>query len=120
MTAQKILLGAFSFLLEKAKNAAPDDFVITGVRGTMLSYGTLLRQTKRLCRESGIPEVSPHELRHSCSELWMRVGATSEDVSRLLNQSGGAVVRRYIHPTADRLHRLGEMIEIRPPEQHIH
>jgi integrase len=91
--------------------------------GSMLPYETYLRGLKRLCRFHGLPELSTHELRHSCSELWVSMGATQEDVRRLLNQKSVQTTARYIHRTDGRLTQIGERIkfpegskpEVEPP-----
>jgi len=91
------------YLGRRRQGASPDAFVAPGLKGGMLSYEILLFGVKRLCREAGIKEVSPHELRHSCTELYIQAGASAEDIRRLLNQSCLSVTMRYIHRTDDRL-----------------
>jgi site-specific recombinase XerD len=73
----------------------------------MLSYQTLYKGLKALCRTAGLPEVSPHELRHSCTELWVHNGASKEDCGRQLNQSNASTTERYMHRTTDRLEAIG-------------
>ena len=48
--------------------------------------------------------------RDSCTEIWLDQGASEEDISRLLNQSGAGSVRRYIHKAPDRPLRLAKQI----------
>lgn len=99
-----------SFLMDLRKGEAPDEFVIKGIRGEMLNHGTFLRSLKRFCEELNIPAVSPHSLRHGCTEIWIRMGATEEDIIRLLNHSGAGAVRKYIHKSNNRLLEIGESI----------
>lgn len=81
--------------------------------GAMLPYETYLSGLKRLCRFHGLPEITTHELRHSCSELWVSMGATQEDVRRLLNQKDVSTTARYIHRTDGRLKKIGERLTLR-------
>ncbi|OFZ79529.1 MAG: hypothetical protein A2583_10095 [Bdellovibrionales bacterium RIFOXYD1_FULL_53_11] len=48
--------------------------------GRMLSYETYEDGLKRLCNELCITKVTPHELRHSCTELFIQFGASAEDM----------------------------------------
>lgn len=99
-----------SYLEKRRQGAASDAFVAPGLRGGMLKYEILLFGLKRLCREAGIKEVSPHELRHSCTELYVQAGASAEDIRRLLNQSSLGVTMRYIHRTDDRLSAIAARV----------
>ncbi len=76
----------------------------------MLSYETYLRALRRACQEAGVPEVTPHELRHSCAELYVQAGATAEDIRRLLNQSSLTATARYMHRTDERLNLIASRL----------
>lgn len=89
----------------------PGEWVAPGPRGGMLAYSTYLQGVARLCARVGVPIVTPHGLRHSCTEIWQRQGANTEDIRRLLNQSNIAVTMRYIHRTDDRLNAIGAGIK---------
>ena len=65
----------------------------------------------RLCEEAQIPKVSPHELRHTCTEIWIQMGASIEDIRRLLSHKSAETTQRYIHRTDDRLLSLANSIE---------
>lgn len=99
------------YLSPYAKNRADEDFVIPGLTSDMMTYNTFYRHTQTACQLAGVPIVTPHELRHSCTEIWMRAGAIEEDIIRLLSHSGSGSVRRYIHPSTGRLERIGENIK---------
>jgi integrase len=101
-------------LLKLSAGKKPDDFVIPGVRGEMLSYGTFHKHLAQLLQEFDLPLVSPHKLRHSATELWIEHGATEEDLIRLLNHSGAGAVRHYIHRSSERLHSLASKIDVVP------
>jgi len=84
----------------------PRDFVVTNQHGEMLSHSILYKELKQLCAKHHLPPLSPHELRHTCSELWVEQGATQQDLRRLFNHSSEKSTERYIHKTDERLRML--------------
>jgi integrase len=101
------------FLKEKFPNpVSPDQFVVTSNTGNMADAKKIRGNLKRACKEAGIKEITPHELRHSCTELWIEMGASEEDLRRLLNHKSSASTRKYIHRTPERLSRLAAQINM--------
>ena len=100
-----------SFLITKSKHKFPKDFVVGSVKGGMLGQKAFWSSVVRLCEEAQIPKVSPHELRHTCTEIWIQMGASIEDIRRLLNHKSAETTQRYIHRTDDRLLSLANSIE---------
>lgn len=100
-----------TYLREKLDpNMSPKAFVVTNQNGSMLSHNILYKELKALCRKHSLPSLSPHELRHTCSEYWIdRRGATKEDLKRLFNHASDASTTHYIHKTDERLRRLSQM-----------
>jgi integrase len=81
-----------------------DALICEGPRGGMLDHGTYLKALTSLCAKAGVPRVTPHELRHSATEIWVEAGASQEDLRRLLNHSpGSSATQRYMHRTDRRL-----------------
>lgn len=112
------ILADFLSKLKEKRDAKSDDFVACGKRGDMLNYGILRKVLKRLCNEAGVLELTPHELRHSSTELYMRYGsANAEDVRRLLHHKSSACTSRYIHRTDEKLREaartLGDKVKDR-------
>lgn len=97
---------------QKDKNKS--GWVCPGPRGGHLKPETYAPRLKKLCREAGVPEVSPHILRHSCTEIFVQEGASEEDLRRLLNHKSGATTRRYMHRTDSRLSAIAA--RIKPPQ----
>lgn len=99
------------YLWEKWKACQdPEQFVCQGITGGMLSYNTYHRVLRRLCQDAGVPNVTPHELRHSATELWIQAGASESDIQRLLNHKSSEPTRRYIHHSGDRLNEIGKQV----------
>lgn len=89
-------------LLQKHKNGPSSPFVCPAAHGGMLEQKKLHNGLTELCRYAGVKRISPHEMRHTCTELWLEQGASAEDVRRQLNQSSTETTKRYIHrPTTD-------------------
>jgi integrase len=101
-----------------ARRGEPEAFVVRNRAGGMLAYETYEDQLPRFCKRAGVTRVTPHELRHSCTELYVQAGASAEDVRRLLNQKSLTATARYMHRTDERLKsiagRIGEPLETRP------
>lgn len=93
-------------------------FVCKGPKGGMLAPETYGPRLKKHCRSAGLPEVSPHILRHSCTELFAREGAGEEDIKRLLNHKNSKTTQRYMHRTDERLQRIAGLVK-RPELQVI-
>jgi integrase len=97
----------------KTLSTAPGAFVAPGVKGGMLPYETYLRALARACRKAGVKVITPHELRHSSTEIWVRAGASTEDIRRLLNHSNLSATMGYIHRTDSRLSEVGKGVSLR-------
>lgn len=91
---------------------SPEAFVAPGHRGGMLSYHVLHSILPTLCKGAGVTVVTPHELRHSCTELWVFNGANQEDCGRQLNHANASTTERYMHRTSDRLTAIGSNFDL--------
>lgn len=99
-----------AYLQESKKPRFPQGFVASAYAGGMLDYSKFYRGLRQLCDGANVPRVSPHELRHSCTEIWFRHGAKLEDVRRLLGHKSAETTQRYVHKTDDRLIHLASEI----------
>ena len=100
------------FLAPRSQGKPLDSWVAPNSKGLMLDHDNFGRYLARECERLGLPVISAHELRHSCTELWVRHGATREDISRLLNQKSQSVVDRYMHRTDDRTAAIAKTISL--------
>lgn len=98
------------YLASRLASLSPQDFACPSTQGAMLSYDTFYGALRRFSMETKLKEISPHELRHSCSEIWIRNGATQEDLRRLFNHRSAASTKVYIHETSERLRAISEVI----------
>ena len=101
---------ALSEYLKSQKNRFSLGFVSPGKNGKRLNQKVFYDGLQRLCKEAKVTRISPHGLRHSCSEIWMRKGATLEDIRRLLGHKSAQTTMRYVHRTDERLIKLAQEI----------
>lgn len=88
-----------------------EGWVCPGPRGGHLKPETYGPRLKKLCARIGLPEISSHVLRHSCTELFVNVGASQEDLRRLLNHKSSTTTLRYMHRTDQRLKSVAASIQ---------
>ena len=101
---------ALSDYLMAQKRRFPLGFVAPAFMGGMLEQKKFHNGLKKFCMEAGVKRISPHGLRHSCTEIWMKNGATVEDIRRLLGHKSVETTLRYVHRTDDRLIKLAKEI----------
>jgi integrase len=104
------------YLVTKVADRLPDDFAASGEQGRMLQYNVFMKGLKRLCREIGVKPITPHELRHSCSEGWIQRGASQMDVARVLNQKDPRTTERYLHRADERIKAIAHGWEVVMPK----
>ena len=108
------LLKEYLWGLKEMRSPDLNEFICRSVHGAMLPYETFARALPKLCGNANVPAVTPHELRHSCTELWIQQGASREDITRLLNhKNDSAATAKYIHRSSDRLDQIGERVGLR-------
>ena len=100
------------YLQSIAGQAVQAGFVAPAFGGGMLEQKKFHNGLKKLCREAGVAEISPHGLRHSCTEIWVEHGANLEDLRRLLNHKTTETTRRYVHRSEGRLQQIAGEIEL--------
>jgi integrase len=93
----------YDYLLPLSHRKFPKDLVVSGKERGILDQKVFWKGIASLCEKAQVPKVSPHELRHTCTEIWIDLGASIEDIRRLLNHKSAETTQRYIHRTDDRL-----------------
>lgn len=64
----------------------------SGQRLTIWGVGKML---KRRCREAGIPELHPHQFRHTFAHLWKVAGGNEDDLMRITGWRSRQMLSRY-------------------------
>lgn len=96
----------------RSLKVGPTEFVAKSAKGGMLSYNTYFGALKLLCKQIEIPKVTPHELRHTCTEIYVQAGAPAEDIRRLLNHHSLTATKHYIHRTDERLNSIAASLDL--------
>lgn len=105
---------------KKPLDVDPESVVMKSQKdGGRVHYDTIEDGIKRLCAAGNFTVLTPHELRHTCSELWIESGATKEDIRRLFNHRSEASTDPYIHKTNERLERISQGVRLGNQASHL-
>lgn len=72
---------------------------------------TFTRWLSRFVKERKLPNVSPHDLRHSCASLLLMSGATLKDTQEFMGHSDpSTTMKYYTGTTEERLKKAGDAL----------
>ena len=91
----------------------PDELVFTGVRGGGPLRAPIFRAGFHVAAAAiGIPELHPHELRHTAASLAIASGADVKVVQQMLGHSSAAMTMDvYGHLFSDRLDEVADALD---------
>ena len=84
-----------------AKN--PTRALFLGVRGSRLDPRSMRDVVYRVAAQAGVPEISPHDLRHSAATHLLEGGSDLRTVQEILGHESLTTTQRYTHVSAERL-----------------
>lgn len=102
-----------SFLIDLKETMQPseNDFVCPGPDAKkMMSYHSYQKAIVYLCEGAKIKRISSHAFRHTCSTIWVREGATTDDIKLLLNHEHINSTKTYMHDDLFRLKELASRV----------
>jgi integrase len=85
--------------------AVDSDLVFTTSTGAPIEPRNVNRSFGRLCREAGLPELRPHDMRHMCATLLKDVGVPARDAMAILGHSRIAMTLEIYTASGEAAHR---------------
>jgi Phage integrase family len=91
----------------------PDDLVFAGIRnGHPLRVSTFRTTFSAAARTIGVPDLYPHQLRHTAASLAIASGADVKVVQQMLGHASAAMTSdTYGHLFEDRLDEVGDALD---------
>lgn len=74
-----------------------DSFIFHGESGVFVPRdpGAVTRRVKRFMKAQGLPDMSPHDLRHSCATLLLSSGADVKSVQEILGHTNASTTLNF-------------------------
>ena len=100
-------------LATQVAGRAPDDLVFPSTTGTPLRVQNVRRgHFDRAATAAGVPNLVPHELRHTAASLAIASGASIKGVQSMLGHASAAMtLDRYGHLLGDELEAVADRME---------
>jgi len=71
-----------------------------GAKGALTDSG-VAQMIRRRCRDAGIPQLHPHQFRHTAAHSWLLMGGNEGDAMRLFGWRSRQMLNRYGASAAD-------------------
>lgn len=82
-------------LLKELKKQSTTEWVFCNAKGDIKSPSAITHRVKRFCKTHSLPDMSPHDLRHSAATLLLESGADIKSVQNILGHTDAATTLNY-------------------------
>lgn len=82
-----------------------DNALFIGARGGRIDQRVVRRMVHEYAADAGVPDISPHALRHSAATHMLDGGADLREVQEMLGHSSLATTQRYTHISIEQMRR---------------
>lgn len=98
-----------------AVEAGPDDLIFPSATGTEMSGRNWRKRIfKPAAKRAGVPNATPHQLRHGVATLMAATGAGPADIARALRHADGGrlAMQTYVHPVAPDVAFIDDVLRV--------
>ncbi len=105
-------MGLLLQIKQLSKFSGPEDPVFATQVGTPVdAHNELRRKIKPVIKAQGLPNLSWHDLRHTCN-TWAETVLTVDERKKIFGWSQDTMASRYTHPEMERIReRLAQAME---------
>lgn len=94
------MIASVAELLEqyrKGRESSSTDFLFPSDKGSKIARdpNAVTRKVKRFMKKNGFPDMSPHDLRHSCATLLLNSGADIKSVQEILGHTNASTTLNF-------------------------
>ena len=94
------MIASVAELLEqyrKGRESSSTDFLFPSDKGNKIARdpNAVTRKVKRFMKNNGFPDMSPHDLRHSCATLLLNNGADIKSVQEILGHTNASTTLNF-------------------------
>ncbi len=98
-------------------NHKMSDYVFSKENGEMLAYETVRMRFAKDLRQTGVPWIGIHGLRHTFASHFMMSGGNLYDLKAILGHSSVETTMRYAHLSPKHLASKVSLVQFLPPQQ---
>lgn len=82
---------------QEQQNTTKDSFLFPSDKGSKIARdpNSVTRRVKRFMKNNGLPDMSPHDLRHSCATLLLNNGADIKSVQEILGHADASTTLNF-------------------------